>query len=104
MKAVVYGVGAVGGRAARQLVSNPAVESVTIIDEDLPVAEEAAISLGKPARVATISALRLETRLERFREVCEQADLVVLTAPDDQMEIAEAALQCGAHVVSVSDD
>lgn len=104
MKSVVYGVGATGGRAARQLVSNSAVESVAIIDEDLAVAEEAVISLGKPARGASISALRLETRLERFREICEGADLVVLTAPDDQMELAEAALRSGAHVVSVSDD
>lgn len=104
VRSIVYGAGAVGARVARQLASRPGAESIALIDDRLQVAEEAATSLGSIARVATIGGLRLDGRLERFSEVASHADLVVLTAPGDHVELAETALRQGLHVVSVSDD
>lgn len=104
MKAIIFGVGAVGARVARQFVSGADTQSVQLIDEDLSVAQAAQTSLGDTASITTISGLRLETRLDRFREACDGVDVVVLTAPDDQVELAEVALKAGAHVISTSDD
>jgi len=98
------GVGAVGSRVARQLLSGGSVEELLLVDDDLSVAEEAAHSLGPPAEALTVNALRQETRVERFRERCAGLDLVVLTAPTDHRAFAEAALSSGCHVVSTSDD
>ena len=77
---------------------------MVVIDSDLAVAEQVVASLGSPSRVASIAALRFETRMERFFDLAEQSDLVVLTADDDHVDLAEAGLRSGAHVVSVSDD
>jgi hypothetical protein len=104
VRAIIYGVGATGARAARQLISNPQCESLVLIDEDVATAEEAQKSLGEPARCETVDALRQETRVESFRRLCDDADVVVLTASPDHCELAEAALLCGTQVVSVSDD
>jgi hypothetical protein len=104
MRIIVHGVGATGSRAARQLVSSEHVESLLLIDNDLAAAESVAVSLGEPAATACLDGLRTETRVQRFREKCDDADVVVLTASDDHVELARAALECGAHVVSVSDE
>lgn len=105
MHVAIYGTGAVGSRAARQLVSSGnTIETMSLIDNDLSVAQEVAASIGSPADATTISALRLETRIERFHEICENTDVVVLTASDDHVELAQTALRAGCHVISVSDD
>src|SRR5688572_10004244 len=104
IRAAVYGTGAVGSRVARQLMTAGPVEALVLIENDLTVAEEVALSLGAPATSATINALRLETRVERFLSICNGLDLVVLTASQDHAELAAAALHAGLHVVSASDE
>lgn len=104
MKALVLGTGAVGSRVARQLVTASDVQSLSLIDDDLAVAEEVAASVGPPAVAGTISSLRFETRLERFTEACRDVDVVVLACPGTHSELAEVAMKAGAHVISVSDD
>ncbi len=104
LKAVVVGAGAVGSRAARQLLSITDVDQLLLIDEDLSAAEEAALSLGAPASAQTIAGLFLESRIERLKTLVDGADVVVFTVPDDHVELARVAVNQGAHVVSVSDD
>ena len=104
MKATVYGVGAVGSRVARQLVSADNLDSLDLIDVNGSRLEEAVTSLGPPAKALSISAIRQESRIEHFIESAGDSDLVVLTTADDHLELAMAALNAGAHVVSVSDD
>lgn len=104
MRALVYGVGAVGARVARQLASTVDLTELYVIDADADTAQQVATSIGAPAKPASIAALRLESRVARFAELCSGLDLVVLTAPADQAQLAHQALRDGAHVVSVSDD
>ena len=89
MRAVVVGAGAVGVRAARQLLFLGQVDSLGIA-EPKPARLEAVVeSLGEPARPVVGPA---------------GADVVLLTGPRGHREAAEAALVAGASVVSVSDD
>ncbi len=104
MKVVVVGAGAVGSRVARQLLSAGGLTELVLIDQDLTVAEEAALSLGGPASATTIGAIRLESRIDRFREVMAGASAAVLATADEHEHYARAALNDGVHVVSVSDD
>lgn len=104
MRAVVYGVGAAGARIARQLASNNELKSLRLIDDRKEVLDEVVESIGSPAAAADIDSIRLDTRLERFAEVCTDADVVFLTAYDDHFDLARVALGCNAHVVSTSDD
>jgi saccharopine dehydrogenase-like NADP-dependent oxidoreductase len=104
MRALVYGVGAVGARVARQLASMDGLTALHLVDTNTNRVEEVVASLGSPSRAISISALRQETRIERFVEVAADCDLVVLTTADDHVELAIAGLRAGAHVVSVSDD
>jgi hypothetical protein len=86
------------------LASSEKLDSLVLVDDDISVAEQAAVSLGDPARAVSIEGLRTETRMQQFRELADDADVVVLTTPDDHLAMARASLECGAHVVSVSDD
>lgn len=104
MRALIYGVGAVGARVARQLASMESVTALQLIDTNTNRVEEVVASLGSPAKAVSISALRQESRIDRFVELAADCDLVVLTTADDHVELAIAGLRCGAHVVSVSDD
>lgn len=104
MRALVYGVGAVGARAARQLASMDGLISLHLVDTNGTRLEEVVTSIGEPARSASIAALRQESRVDRFVELAAESDLVVLTTSDDHVELAIAALRSGAHVVSVCDD
>ena len=92
MRAVVVGAGAVGARAARQLQSSDGLESLVVVDVDADRAQAVAASLGEPARAVSWS-----------RQVLEGADAVVLTQPGGHRAHAEAALELGVHVVSVTD-
>ncbi len=104
MKVLLYGAGATGARAGRQLLSNAAVEDLIIVETDQTVADNAVLSYGSPARVVKIPGQRTETRLANFFDVVDGCDLVILSAEDDHEAFAEAALRSGAHVVSTSDD
>src|SRR4051794_28706286 len=93
MKAAVVGAGAGGARAARQLLTAPGIETVTIIDA-VPVRAEAVVmSLGAPTEVGQWSP-----------EAAAEHDVVVLATPDGHRRMAELCLEQGTDVVSVSDD
>lgn len=94
MRATVVGVGAVGARAARQLLFLGPLDELTVVDTDPDRAEAVAGSLGPPARVqADLAAAPVD-----------EGDVVILAQPGSHRLDAEAALERGAHVVSVSDD
>jgi hypothetical protein len=89
----IIGVGAVGARLARQLVSTD-VDDVVLRDESLNRAELVARSLGD---AATIASGAMTEPLD--------VDVVVLAGPGRvQAEQAAAFLRAGQHVVSTSDD
>lgn len=94
MRIVLVGAGAVGARAARQLHSTQATSELVISDLDEARAATVAASLGGPARAVP------------WREaLLDHADAVVLAGASGTHRIlAEAALERGVHVVSVSDD
>jgi saccharopine dehydrogenase-like NADP-dependent oxidoreductase len=91
---VVAGAGAVGARAARQLLGLDGLSVLTVADRDERRAREVSGSLGSPARGAAWS-----------EAVVEGADavLVALPAGPEHVAVADRALRSGAHVVSVSD-
>ena len=91
---VVVGAGAVGARAARQLLSSEeAVSDLAVVDADPRRSATVAASLAGPARsVAWDEAL------------LDDADVVVLACPGGHRALAESALERGVHVVSVADD
>ena len=89
----ILGVGAVGARLARQLVSTDDDE-VVLRDERRNRVELVANSLGERA---TIDRGALDDPLE--------ADVVVLAGPArTQMHLAERFVRRGVHVVSTTDD
>jgi len=93
VRIVLVGAGAVGARAARQLVGDPGLESLLICDQRGTRAEEVASSLGAPARAADSSS-----------SLFDSASVVLLATPaGTHRALAERALESGAHVVSSSD-
>ena len=93
MRVAVVGAGAVGVRAARQLMSLGDVHVLTVVEPRGGRLEAVVASLGGPARAATGVA-----------EAVEGTDVVILAGPRGHLAAAEAALDRGASVVSVSDD
>jgi len=89
VRAVVVGCGAVGARAARQLLFLGRVDDLVVVDTDAKRAAAVVASLGSPARVAAA--------------LPSGADVVVLAAPGVERATAEEALDGGASVVSVAD-
>lgn len=104
VRSLIVGVGATGARAARHLASQPDASGLTVVDLDAEKAAKVGESLGPPAVAAVLEGLRLETRLERFRHLCIDHDVVVLTNSFDHVAMTEVALKSGAHVVSAVDD
>lgn len=94
MRAVIVGAGAVGSRAARQLASTDGIDDLLVIDVDRARAEAVALSLGEGTSAAG--------SVDRSR--LAGVDVVLLATPDGHRELAEQALEHGAHVVSVIDD
>jgi hypothetical protein len=91
MKALVVGVGAVGARAARQLLSSDGVEQVLLCDPGGDHVDDVASSLGPRVRVVDAPD-------------AEAADVAVLALPAGMHRAeAERQLERGTHVVSVSD-
>lgn len=93
MKVVVAGLGAVGARAARQVMGPDTHSELVLVDTAAERAEAVATSVGPPATVASWGATALE-----------DADVVVLAGPSGHPAMARTALAAGAHVVSVGDD
>lgn len=91
MRVVLVGAGAVGARAARQLV--PGVDRLVVVDRDRRRAGDVVDSLGAPAVADDLSDRALR-----------DADVVILATGDGHPPLAERALAARAHVVSVSDD
>ncbi|HUR18169.1 MAG TPA: Gfo/Idh/MocA family oxidoreductase [Acidimicrobiales bacterium] len=93
MKVVIVGLGAVGARAARQVMVPGATTDVVVVDTDHRRAEAVAASLGPRVSVESWGP-----------PVLASTELVVLALPAGHPAMAAAALQAGADVVSVADD
>jgi hypothetical protein len=93
MRAVVVGAGAVGVRAARQLLFLGALDSVAVVEPKQGRLDAVVASLGEPAFAAPDLA-----------SVVGAADVAILAGPRGHRELAEAALDNGVSVVSVADD
>ncbi len=93
VRAVVVGAGAVGVRAARQLLFLGEVDSLAIVEPKAGRQQAVVDSLGEPAFAA-----------DDLYAVVDRADVVLLAGPAGHRAAAEAALDNGVSVVSVSDD
>ena len=94
LRVAVFGVGALGARCARQLVSTPAVSSVLIRDPDRNRTTEVLASL-------------VETSVADDAGIDDpvDADVVVLAGPaGTQLAAARLHLRRGAHIVATTDD
>lgn len=94
MRLVLVGAGAVGARAARQLHTLPGVDDLVVCDRDARRAEAVVASLGRPARAEAWSDGLADGA----------AALVIATPAGSHRDLARAALDAGAHVVSTTDD
>lgn len=90
--AVVVGTGAVGARAARQLLGAEGLQRLLLVDSDGARAATVAASLGPPATPAVWAP-----------DALTHGDVVVIATPPPHAELAAAAVDRGAHVVSVGD-
>jgi saccharopine dehydrogenase-like NADP-dependent oxidoreductase len=99
VRAVLVGIGAVGSRVARQLVSTEGLDGLTIMHPDAAKAEQLCEALAAD-HVTVASCGRNELPSGPFGD----ADVVVLAMPRRHRAAAEVALEHGAHVVSVCDD
>ena len=98
MRAIVVGVGAVGARAARQLLALGPLDDLAVIDPDTSRREAVVASLRRPVSVGS----DLESVLSTVRG---PSTVAVLAGPaGNHKALAELALEAGASVVSVSDD
>ena len=97
MRAVIVGVGAVGARAARQLLALGTIDDLAVVDPDTARREAVVASLGRPVSVGS----DLESVLTTVRG---RSTAVILTSPTgDHRRLAALAVEAGASVVSVSD-
>lgn len=91
MRVAVVGAGACGARAGRQLLSLAPPDDLVVVDPDEGRGDAVVTSLGHPARLAgEVPAL-------------DTGDVLLLAAPGNHRAVAEAAIDQGAHVVSVTD-
>lgn len=97
MHVAVVGAGAVGGRTARQLVADPAVERMTVVEPDGERAGSVAEALGADARVIP--------DLDELLEAGNRPAVAVVAAPPTHHgEIAGRLLAASVPVVSTSGD
>jgi hypothetical protein len=92
VRVVVLGAGATGGRCARQLASVPVVDDLVLIDPEPSKADQLAGAIGGIARVGSANWPN------------ERPAAVVVAFAGDPHAVASAALDAGAHVVSMSAD
>jgi saccharopine dehydrogenase-like NADP-dependent oxidoreductase len=92
MRVAVVGLGAVGTRAARQLASTAAVDSVVVVDPKADRVAEVAASLGAKAEPGDPG------------DPLPEADVVVLATPAGrQLTVARELVSRGTSVVCTSD-
>ena len=99
MQAVLVGLGAVGGRAARQLLSAHGLTRLTVLARHPDRAARTAALLGQPG---VVDLQRLTQA--NFDAALAGADAVLLAAPAPGRHWAAAAVAAGVPVVSVSDE
>jgi hypothetical protein len=102
VRAVVVGAGAVGARAARQLVGLGDVDQLVVVDRDSARCQAVVESFGPMASAAP----DLDTALDLVVSAAEPTPplAVVLTSPPgDHPRLAGLALDAGAAVVSTAD-
>ena len=93
MRAVVFGAGATGARAARQLAAADAIAHVEIRDPRTEVLHELVHSLGAVADAG------------RGRRVTPDVDVVVVATPSgSQLAMARRSVHAGVPVITTSDD
>ena len=92
MRVILLGAGAVGARAARQLVSVVTLDELVVLERNDSLRSAVVESLGDPAREGSDG-----------DAVPERGDVLILAAPMHQRPVVEQALERGAHVVSTSD-
>lgn len=93
MRVALVGLGAVGVRAARQLLTHPELESLVVFARD-PRAVRRAEGFDE----------RVVLRPGRRPRIPAGTDAVIVARPDDAAEIASDALGVGSHVVAAVDD
>ena len=99
MRAVLVGLGAVGARSARQLLSSKSVSELVVLSRKPALAEARVAALGA-AGVVRLEQLRLST----FARALEGAGVLLLAAPSPSGDLAQASLRASVPVVSASDD
>ena len=92
MRVILVGAGAVGARAARQLMSVATLDELVVVERNGALRSAVVESLDEPAREGSDSDV-----------VPERGDVLILAAPMYQRPVVERALERGAHVVSTSD-
>jgi saccharopine dehydrogenase-like NADP-dependent oxidoreductase len=99
VRAVLVGLGAVGARSARQLLSSKSVSDLLVLSRKPALAEARVGALGAAGVV------RLEQlRPSAFARALAGAGVLLLAAPGPGVELAEASVRASVPVVSVSDD
>jgi saccharopine dehydrogenase-like NADP-dependent oxidoreductase len=93
------GLGAVGARSARQLLSSSSISELVVFSGRLANSETkvAALGGGGVVRLETLSAAA-------FSEALRGASVVLLASPGLRSSYAEECVRSGVPVVSVSDD
>jgi saccharopine dehydrogenase-like NADP-dependent oxidoreductase len=100
VRALVVGTGAVGSRAARQLLSLGSLDQLALFDPLAARAHAVAEALAAPDVVAVVE----EAGGDGIPvEAIGGADVVVVTRPFAHRQVAEIALERGTHVVSSAD-
>ena len=99
MKAILVGAGAVGARAARQLVALGDLEHLAVVE---PAAERGRSVVASFGPVAA-SAPDLRTALARASGDPEPTAVILASPPGDHAPLARMALDAGAMVLSTSD-
>jgi saccharopine dehydrogenase-like NADP-dependent oxidoreductase len=91
-RVVVIGAGAVGARAARQLLVSDDIAQLVLVGRNVDKTTELARSFDDRVRVSNWR-----------RELLDQADVVVLAQPEGHRRVAEYALERNVGVVSCAD-
>src|SRR4051794_10860689 len=92
MRVVLLGAGAVGARAARQLISVATVDELVVVERNSALRSAVVASLGDPAVEGSDG-----------DAVPERGNVLILTTSMHRRPVVEQALERGAHVVSTSD-
>jgi hypothetical protein len=99
MRAVLVGLGAVGARCARQLLSSGHVSELTVLSRRPAQAEARASSLGALG-VARV----IELNSPSSAKAAGAADVLILACPVKGTALAATAVSAAVPVVSTSDD